>query len=204
MNLLPFIELARDENPNELLTADEVAACLYRAAQLAQQAGHDVGVLLKPGGTGGMCPVGRISLDILIDIPDEQEYDCFTSADGEGGGPGPANPTWNKLPFKVGVPPSGASMDRVRRPLGSVPVPEPVPVPVPPVPQPEPPAPVPPCQCGEVVELLAAMRLENAERYDAVRSQLNRLETASARARKVRGKVSWSGQLDGEVSGVPV
>lgn len=131
MNLLPYVERARAEFPAALLTADEVASCLYRAAQYAQADGFDVGVLLKPHGTGGMSPAGRISLDILIDIPDQQEYDAFASADGENGAPGPAIPVWHKLPFKVGVPPSGASMDRVRRPVGTAP-------PVPPVPEPEP------------------------------------------------------------------
>lgn len=137
LHLLALVEQARAENPKPLLTADEVAHCLYRAAQLAQLAGHDVGVLLKPSGSGGLCPVGRISLDILIDIPDQQEYDAFGSADGENGAPGPAIPTWQKLPFKVGIPPSGASMDRVRRPFMTVPIPTPEP------PSDDPPSPSP-------------------------------------------------------------
>lgn len=137
MNLLTFVKKARAENPKALLTKDEVAACLYRAAQMAQAAGHDVGLLLKPGGNGGQCPLGRISLDILIDIPDEQEYDAFASADGKDGGPGPAKPVWSKLPFKVGKCAmvngvrkcSGAKMENVRRPLGTVPGPSPTPTP---------------------------------------------------------------------------
>lgn len=198
MNLLPFVTLARDENPKPLLTADEVAMCLYRAASLAQAAGHDVGVLLKPHGAGGMSPVGRISLDILIDIQDEQEYDAFSSADGPDHSPGPAIPTWNKLPFKVGVPPSGASMDRVRRPIGSVPQPVPVPTP-----EPEPPAPVPPsppCQCAEVVEMLTAHELRAEERHEAVLMYLRRLQNAHRTPRKMHGKAGWmsiSGQVDG-------
>ena len=51
-------------------------------------------------------------------------------------------------------------------PVSGSPVPVPVPQPVP-----VPPAPVPPCQCGEVVELLTAMRLEPADIAILVRDQ---------------------------------
>lgn len=200
MNLLPFVTLARDENPKPLLTADEVAMCLYRAASLAQAAGHDVGVLLKPHGAGGMSPVGRISLDILIDIQDEQEYDAFSSADGPDHSPGPAIPTWRKLPFKVGVPPSGASMDRVRRPIGSVPVPTPEPAPQKPDEQsPEKPA---LCQCAEVVEMLTKMRLDDEARFDAIITALRTLHDDNRLPRRVQVSGWRTGTLTGRVEGM--
>lgn len=185
LDLLHIIERARNEFPSALLTADEVAACLYRAAQYAQVEGHDVGVLLKPHGSGGQSPVGRISLDILIDIPDRQEYDAFGSADGENGAPGPAIPVWHKLPFKVGVPPSGASMDRVRRPVG-VPTPVPVPVPVP-TPTPDPGTPEP--TLGDVLEAVDTIYESLKQHRAEVGVRFTQLEEAATAPRAIEIRV---------------
>lgn len=200
MNLLPYIEQARAENPKALLEADEVATVLHRAAQLAQAAGYDVGLLLKPYGAGGVGPAGRTSLDILIDIPDQQEYDVFIGADGENHAPGPAVPTWSKLPFKVGVPPSGASMDRVVRPLPiDAPVPQPEPEPPAPVPVPEP---VP--GLGDLIELLAQIELRNEERHEAVVVRLDRIANGLRKSRPFEGSARFIGKIDGTVGSVEV
>lgn len=196
MNLLPLIEAERAKFSDVLLTSEQVGQLMYN---IARAAGPDWGLLLKPHGHGVPSPVGRISQDILIHIPEQQEYDVLAAADGEDGAPGPAIPAWIKLPFKVGVPPSGASMDRVVR-ATDVPVP-----PVPPTPAPVPPVPPSqPCQCADVIELLTAMRRENAARHGDVLVQLHRLTTATARARKFSGSARFIGQIDGEVSGVQV
>lgn len=196
LDLLPYIEQARAENPKALLEADEVAMCLYRAAQLARRDGFDVGVLLKPGGSGGMCPVGRISLDIIVDIPDQQEYDAFGSADGENGAPGPAIPVWHKLPFKVGVPPSGASMDRVRRPPPlDVPIPVPTPTPIPP-PNPNPDQPPAPSvdKVLERLDLLLA-KLETIEKVQQSQ-KLDLVALREARSMTLTTK-AWGGPGSG-------
>lgn len=192
LDLQALVEQAREEFESPLLTADEVAHCLYRAAQLAQADGHDIGVLLKPNGSGGMSPIGRISLDILIDIPDQQEYDAFASADGENGAPGPAIPIWDKKPYKVGKCAivnghekcSGASMDRVRRPTGT-PAPIPVPDPVPPSPDPGQPQPT----LREILDGVDAI-FESVKQHRAeVGARLTQLEEAATQPRPIELRV---------------
>jgi hypothetical protein len=208
MDLLPIIEDERAKVGRALLTADEVATVAYNVA--ARTNGR-FGVLLKPHGTGGYCPIGRISLDILVDIPEQQEYDIFASADGENGSPGPAIPVFHQLPFKVGQGTSGASMDRVRAVIlpsddeeadvdDAKPQPAPVPPPVPAV-----------CECGvgSVVEMLALMNqdivdleLKVEEKLEAVLMLLARLEDANRQPRDVSVSGWRTGTLRGEVSGI--
>jgi hypothetical protein len=205
LELLHLIERARAENPKPLLTADEVAMCTYRAAQLAQAEGHDVGVLLKPHGAGGECPVGRISLDILVDIPDQQEYDAFASADGEDGAPGPATPVWHPLPFKVGecaeTPDgrkcSGASMFRVRRPVGLPPGDEEGDVTDPPRPQ-EPSTEPPPRVTNEdVMEAVDAVYVLVRELRQELDVRLLQIEELAAQPRAIELRVPFAGTARG-------
>lgn len=213
IDLLRYMEQARAEFPAALLSKDEVAHCLYRAAQLAQADGFDVGVLLKPNGTGGMSPIGRISLDIIIDIPDQQEYDGIAKADADDGGPGPAIPVWHKLPFKVGKCAivngkeecSGASMDRVKRPAVVI-IPAPTP---PPTPDPEPPNPPPPTYppvsdglLVQILEELEVLRAELKTRDDTIIAALARLENDNRKSRPVTVSGGWLGTLKGTVGGV--
>jgi hypothetical protein len=210
MDLLPIIEEERAKVSRALLTADEVATIAYNVA--ARTNGR-FGVLLKPHGTGGYCPLGRISLDILVDIPEQQEYDIFASADGENGSPGPAIPVFHQLPFKVGQGTSGASMDRVRAvilPSGDEEAdvddakPQPKPAPVPP-----PPPTVCECGVGSVVEMLALMNQDIVDLEIAVEKKLeaalmilSRLEDANSQPRAVEVSGRWTGTLRGEVSGI--
>lgn len=111
-------------------------------ARVAEALGPDWGVLLKTGGTRCPSVVGTISCDILVHIPQEQEYDILVNADGEPGKP-QATPAWNALRdrdtgklVKCGTPgKSGCNMARVRRvaavPTTPPPAPEPVPAPTP-------------------------------------------------------------------------
>jgi hypothetical protein len=151
-NLLPLIQRVRAEY-GPTMTVEQVGAAIYR---IAREAGPEWGLLLKPHGHGVPSPIGPISADILIHIPEEQEYDAFTDAGGVTG------PVFRKLPFKVGkcfVDPddgltkcSGASMDRVRSVSGDAPAPGPAPIPSPPVPAPAPPQPLGPAQPYSVME----------------------------------------------------
>jgi hypothetical protein len=211
MDLLPLIEEERAKVNRALLTADEVAMVAYNVA--ARTNGR-FGVLLKPHGTGGYCPIGRISLDILVDIPEQQEYDIFASADGENGSPGPAIPVFHQLPFKVGQGTSGASMDRVRAvilPSGDeeADVDDAKPQPKPEK-KPEPSQPAV-CECGvgSVVEMLALMNqdivdleLKVEEKLEAAIILLRRLEDANRKPRDVSVSGRWTGTLRGEVSGI--
>lgn len=210
MDLLPLIEEERAKVQRALLTADEVATVAYNVA--ARTNGR-FGVLLKPHGTGGYCPIGRISLDILVDIPEQQEYDIFTSADGENGSPGPAIPVFHQLPFKVGQGNSGASMDRVRAVIlpsddEEADVDDAKPQPKPEKPEPSQP---PVCECGvgSVVEMLALMNQDIVDleltidrKVEAILSVLARLEDANRQPRDVSVSGRWTGTLRGEVSGL--
>lgn len=78
-----------------------------------------------------------------------------------------------------------------------------------PGPQPEPPAPVPvPVTCeaktaaAEVLDALHEMRLENAERWDALLSILARLENNDRKPRPFTGSARFIGTMKGEVGGV--
>lgn len=147
-NLKSLVSKVRKRYPEKMSPA-QVGEAVHDIAAEAQAMGHDLGVLLKKSGTRVPSPVGEISSDILIDIPDEQEYDVFTNADGADTKKPQAGPVWNKLKCKVGGPCSGASMKNVRRPIAtrppSVPQPEPTPEPMP---EPTP----------DMADLIAAMR----------------------------------------------
>jgi hypothetical protein len=191
-NLKHIVARVRKTYPAKMTKA-QVGEAVYRIASEAQAEGHDVGVLLKDSGHRVPSPVGEISSDILVDIPDQQEYDIFSNADGGDKKKPQAGPVWSKLESKVGGAHSGASMNDVRRPVVAQPVPSPTP-------QPEPEEPSKPEQPdSDVIKALAAMTLRADERHEAVMTVLARLEDANRKPRKVSiGR--WSG--DGQVFGI--
>ena len=201
-NLKSLVAKIRKQYP-ETMTREQVGEALYRIAVEAQAEGHDIGLLLKKGGHRVPSPIGEISSDILVDIPDEQEYDVFINADGEPGKP-QAVPAWNKLKSKVGGPFSGAKMKDVRRPIGAVPQPPPPA----PQPEPEPPAPVPVPDpvpgLGDLIELLTKMDLRAEERHEAVIVRLDRLANAMRKSRPFEGSARFIGTMRGTVEGVEV
>lgn len=227
-SILPIIQRIR-EDYGPLLSNAEVGEATYRVAVAA---GPEWGVLLKPHGAGAPSPAGRISLDILVHVPTTQEYDIWQAADGPDEGPGPAVPTFQKLPFKVGQHPSGASMDRVvvvanrpepiPQPVPDRPQPVPIPAPTPPIPAPEPPIPAP-CQAvesaAEVLDALHELRLDHLrviDHLDALhqkleiqgglleeaRAALARIENNQRKPRRVQVGGWRTGTLSGQVDGI--
>lgn len=134
VNLLPLITRIREQYPTPMTHA-QIGEAMYR---IAVEAGGEWGLLLKPGGSNVPSPIGPISADILVHVPEEQEYDVFSDVDGAG------TPVFNKLPFKCGEGLSGCEMRRVKVVAGQ-PVPSPTPDPAPPLPLP---VPVPPPVSG--------------------------------------------------------
>lgn len=119
-NLLSVVVTARQDYPTPMEHA-QIGELVTRVAHIG---GPEWGVLLKPSGSNCPSPVGMISCDIIVHIPTEQEYDILTDAEGKG------VPSFTKLPFRCGQPPSGCEMARVRA-IASAPAP---PSPVPPTP----------------------------------------------------------------------
>lgn len=159
--------------------------------ELARTLGGGAGLLAKDWGTFVRLPDGRgVAQDIICyRVPGgATHFDCL--GDGEGA----ATPAWHEI----------GPIDPARYvDVGTVPVPEPPQPepPTPPQPQPQPPAPVL-CGAAEVLDALHEMRLENAERYDAMLSILARIEDANRKPRPFTGSARFIGRIEGEVGGI--
>ena len=104
------------------------------------------------------------------------------------------DPQYHHIPGQVFVP---------VEPVNHLSVSQPAPVPAPDTHVPDSGTPNAPCQgCAEVLDALHEMRLENAERWDALLSILARLENNDRRPRPFTGSARFIGTMKGEVGGV--
>lgn len=180
-----IVEAVRVKYPTPL--GAEHGACLIA---IAQALGGGAGLLLKDYGTHVTLPNGvKVSQDIIC-YPNGRIFDCL--ADGEGA----AVPAWSEA--------HGSPISDLSRYYAVSAAPPPVPGP----PAPPVPPPIPPVTCrapeamAEVLDAIHELRLEQAEQYDALRSQLARLEDANRKPRAFVGSARFIGRIDGEVSGV--
>jgi len=183
-----IVEAVRVKYPTPL--GAEHGACLIA---IAQALGGGAGLLKKDWGTFVRLPDGTAVAQDIICYPNGRIFDCL--ADGEGA----AVPAWSEA---YGSPISDLSRYYA---VSAAPVPPPVPeAPKPPVRDSETPVrDSETCKAldamAEVLDAIRELRLEQAEQYDALRSQLARLEDANRLPRKVQiGR--WSGV--GQVSGI--
>jgi hypothetical protein len=154
--------------------------------ELAQAKG--AGLLKKTSGTRIRLPKPW-NIDVSQDILCIRELGVVNHYDVLKDGEGKATPTW----ALVGPIDPARYVD-----VGAItpPSPEP-PAPVPPSPVPD-----PPCQCGEVIETLAAMELRAIERQEALMSVLARLENDNRKPRAFTGSARIIGTMTGTVGGV--
>lgn len=156
---------------------------------LARTLGGGAGLLAKDWGTFVRLPDGRgVAQDIVCYRVGEGATHFDVLADGEG----VAEPRWHE----VGPIDPARYVD-----VGGAPQPEPVPVPDPVTPVPVPGT----CKAvesmAEVLDALHEMRIEQAERDEAIRTLLYRLINAERMPRRLTGRASWM-SLSGEVDGV--
>jgi hypothetical protein len=156
--------------------------------ELAQTKG--AGLLKKTNGTRIRLPKPW-NIDVSQDILCIRELGVVNHYDVLKDGEGAAKPAWNLV----------GPIDPERY-VDVSNAPAPIPVPEPEPPAPVPPAPVPPCQCAEVVEMIAANELRAIERQEAVMTVLARLENDNRKPRTFTGSARIIGTMTGSVGGV--